>query len=128
MIKLRGVQSACQRVEIAEARLDAAGQTAMREPRIDPRIAALQHFVNLRELADPLVLQNAKDLLFRACEHVAGVARLIKRIAEDFRAGVDQGPQRRLVADDICVVRGIGRGGNRLSNLGQINRPSPTAS
>ena len=47
---------------------------------------------------------------------------LVVGVAEDFGAGVDQRPQRGLLADDFGIVDGVGRVGDRLGDLGQIGR------
>ena len=63
---------------------------------------------------------DGEDLLLRPAEHFARVERRLVGVAEDFGAGVDQRPQRGLVADDLGVVNGVGGVGDRMQDLGQV--------
>ena len=74
------------------------------------------------DLVGAALVVDGEDLLLGAADHFARVERRLVGVAEDFGAGVDQRPQRGLVADDLGVVDGVGGVGDRVEHLGQIGR------
>ena len=83
---------------------------------------SMQHVADRSDLRVALGVENAKDALFGAGQHFAGVDARFVRLLDDVGAGVDQRAEHRLVADDASVVLGVGGRGDFLAQFQQEGR------
>ena len=67
----------------------------------------------------PLVV-DGEDRLLGPAHQFGRVERRLVGLAEDFRAGLDQCPQRGLVADDLGVIHGVGGVGDRIEHFVEV--------
>ena len=77
-----------------------------------------------RDLVGAPLVVDGEDLLLGPADHFARIERRLVGVAEDFGAGVDQRPQRGLVADDLGIVDGVGGVGHRVERP-RPDRPAP---
>ena len=119
--ELRVVQPAGQIVEVLEAG-GHAHPFAVLQAGVDAVESLDQQVVDFDDLVGAPLVVDGEDLLLRPAHHFPGLDGGLVGVAEDFGAGVDQGPQGGLVADDFRIIDGVGRIGNRMDHFGQVGR------
>ena len=75
---------------------------------------AHQHLLDVLELGDAARLLDGEHLLLAAVEQVGGIAGVLVAELGDLVAHADERAQDALLAHDVRVVRGVGRGRHEL--------------
>ena len=117
------VQAAGQAVEIGEAGRN-SGRAAVLQAVVDVGECVDEHVVHVGHLVGAALVVDGEDSLFRPADQLARIVGRVVGVAENLGAGMDQRPQRGLVADDPRVIGGMGGNGHGLQNLGQKRRAS----
>ena len=109
MIEVPGLKAGRQPVELAEAGGDPGDVGAGFVQLSDAFEALFQQVLDVAELGRDAALREVEhDLLGAVDEHLR-LARALPAELRDLLAGGDQAAERRHLADDACVVRGVRR-------------------
>ena len=122
--QFRVVQTPAQRVEIGESRLDAADRMLMLHAGVHPHEHLLEHRVDRLGVGIAATLEDRENTLLGPRQELPRLVARVVRVAEDFRAGIDEGSKHGLVTDDGRVMRGMGRMRHRLHDIGEGPRPA----
>src|SRR6185437_2170328 len=77
----------------------------------------------LLDAGEPFVaplLRDLENLGFGGVEQIVGGRMAVVGLGDDRGGGLNQPAENRLVFDDLGVELDVGRGGNRVDQLGQI--------
>ena len=108
MINSESCRPAGHAIQIGEAAGHAHAFRTL-QPRVDPLEGLHHQVVGVDDLVVAPRVVDGEDFLFGLTDDVVGADAFVVGAAEDFGAGVDQRPQRGLLAHDVGVVDGVGR-------------------
>ena len=119
--QVAGLEARGEAVDVAVARRRAGDVDARLVELRDALEALLQQLVDVRELAGDALLREVEDDPLGLVDEVAGLAGAVPAEARDLAAGTDQPAQRRRLAHDPRVVRGVRARGDEGRQLVQAH-------
>ena len=122
--QVSGLETRCKPVDVAKAGRYAGHVGAGLVQGRDALEALAEQLLDVGEIARHALLREIEDDLLGSVHQLGRLADTVPAELRNLAPGADQPAQRRRLADDACVVRGIGRCRDERRELVKAGAPS----